>query len=206
MRVTKANVTRSCAICERTLLMGEHATRFSPDGHEHLDVCSLCQDIALDSGWVREGNVVSPALQASHPRKRQKSLWQALLGTRDDLPEPVVAEPVLRRLTDDELALVEAADLFNQSTFQRTITGVARSLGEPHVSIVQLAGVNAESLVTFAWDITWYQYRVSPEASQPVRIEDRGQDLAELSSTFTDWNASFGEDGRVVPALGIASA
>ena len=32
MRVTKANVTRTCAVCERTLLMGEHTLRFSPDG------------------------------------------------------------------------------------------------------------------------------------------------------------------------------
>ncbi len=32
MRVTRASVTRVCAICERTLLMGEHALRFAPDG------------------------------------------------------------------------------------------------------------------------------------------------------------------------------
>jgi hypothetical protein len=202
MRVTRANVTRVCAICERTLLMGEHATRFSPDGHEHLDVCPLCHDIALDSGWVREGNVVSPALQSSPARRRrQKTLWQTLLGAREEMPEPVVTEPVLRRLSDDELALVEAADLFNHSLFRRTISGVAKSLGEPNVSIVQLSGVNAESVVTFAWEITWYQYRVSPEASQPVRIEDRGQDLDDLGAAFREWNARFDENGRVVPAL-----
>jgi hypothetical protein len=203
MRVTKSNVTRSCAICERTLLMGEHTTRFSPDGHEHLEVCSLCHEVALDSGWVREGHPVSAALQAPNRRKRQKTLWQTLLGARDEAPEPVVAEPILRRLTDDELALVEAADLFNQSPFRRTIAGVAKSLGEPRVSIVQLPGVNAESLLTFAWEITWYQYRVSPEAAQPVRIEDRGEDSAEISGTFSDWNARFDDDGRVVPALAV---
>ena len=41
MRVTKANVTRVCAVCERTLLMGEHTLRFSPDGEEFVDVCPL---------------------------------------------------------------------------------------------------------------------------------------------------------------------
>jgi len=201
MRVTKANVTRTCAVCERTLLMGEHTLRFSPDGEEFVDVCPLCSEVALDHGWVREGHAVSAALQ-QHPRKRrQKTLWQTLLGAREEVAEPVLAEPVMRRLSDDELALVEAADLFNQSTFRRTVAGVARSLGEPRVSIVPLPGVNAETLLTFAWDITWYQYRVTPEAAQPVRIADRGHDVAEVEDTFAQWNARFDESDRLVPQL-----
>ena len=201
MRVTKANVTRTCAVCERTLLMGEHTLRFSPDGEEFVDVCPLCSEVALDHGWVREGHAVSAALQ-QHPRKRrQKTLWQTLLGAREEATEPVVAEPVMRRLSDDELALVEAADLFNQSTFRRTVAGVARSLGEPRVSIVPLPGVNAETVLTFAWDITWYQYRVTPEAAQPVRIADRGHDVAEVEDTFAQWNARFDQSDRLVPQL-----
>ena len=201
MRVTKANVTRTCAVCERTLLMGEHTLRFSPDGEEFVDVCPLCSEVALDHGWVREGHAVSAALQ-QHPRKRrQKTLWQTLLGAREEAAEQVLAEPVMRRLSDDELALVEAADLFNQSTFRRTVAGVARSLGEPRVSIVPLPGVNAETVLTFAWDITWYQYRVTPEAAQPVRIADRGHDVAEVEDTFAQWNARFDESDRLVPQL-----
>ena len=201
MRVTKANVTRTCAVCERTLLMGEHTLRFSPDGHEFVDVCPLCSDVALDHGWVREGHAVSPALQQHSRRRRQKTLWRALLGAREDETEPVVSEPILRRLSDDELALVEAADLFNQSTFRRTVAGVAKSLGDPKVSIVALPGVNAETVLTFAWDITWYQYRVTPDAAQPVRITDRGHDIAEVESTYARWNARFDETGRLVPEL-----
>jgi hypothetical protein len=201
MRVTKANVTRTCAVCERTLLMGEHTVRFSPDGHEFVDVCPLCSEVALDHGWVREGHAVSPALQQHTRRRRQKTLWQTLLGAREDAAEPVVTEPVLRRLSDDELALVEAADLFNQSTFRRTVAGVSRSLGPPKVSIIPLPGVNAETVLTFAWDITWYQYRVTPDASQPVRIADRGHDIAEVEETYAQWNARFDESDRLVPDL-----
>ena len=201
MRVTKANVTRTCAVCERTLLMGEHTLRFSPDGEEFVDVCPLCSEVALDHGWVREGHAVSPALQQHTRRRRQKTLWQTLLGAREEATEPVVAEPVMRRLSDDELTLVEAADLFNQSTFRRTVAGVARSLGEPRVSIVPLPGVNAETVLTFAWDITWYQYRVTPEAAQPVRIADRGHDVAEVEDTFAQWNARFDQSDRLVPQL-----
>jgi len=64
----------------------------------------------------------------------QKTLWQALLGAREEEPEPVATEPILRRLSDEEVALVEAAELFNQSQFRRTVSGVARSLGPPRVS------------------------------------------------------------------------
>ena len=201
MRVTKANVTRVCAVCERTLLMGEQTLRYSPDGHEFVDVCTLCSEIALDHGWVREGHAVSPALQQVPRRRRQKTLWQALLGARDEEAEPVVSEPILRRLSDEELTLVEAADLFNQSDFRRTVAGVAKSLGEPKVSIVPLPGVNAETVLTFAWDITWYQYRVTPDAAQPVRIADRGHDVAEIEPAYAQWNARFDESDRLVPEL-----
>ncbi|MFN8224076.1 MAG: hypothetical protein U0R50_12615 [Gaiellales bacterium] len=201
MRVTKANVTRVCGLCERTLLMGEQTTRFSPDGHSYVDVCPLCQGAALDHGWVREGLAISPAMHAQGRRRKQKTLWQALLGAREEETAPVVSEPILRRLSDDELALVEAADLFNQSAFRRTIEGVAKSLGEPQASIVPLPGVNAETVLTFAWDITWYQYRVSPEAAQPVRIAERGHDIDDLGVPYTDWNARLDDQGRLMPAL-----
>jgi hypothetical protein len=199
MRVTKATVARSCAICERTLLMGENAFRFSPDGSGYVDVCPLCQDVALEYGWVREGVPVSPALQ--QPLRRRRSLWASLLGTRTVDAEPVVSEPILRRLTDDEIALVEAADLFNASQFRRTVTGVAKALGEPKASIVPLSGVNSELVVTFAWDISWYQYRVQPEGPQPVRLEERGHDIDDLDEGFQDWNARLDGTGRLIPDI-----
>lgn len=198
MRVTKATVARTCAVCERSLLMGEHAFRFSPDGRDFVDVCPLCQEAALGHGWVREGSPLSPAVH--HPARR-RSLLGALLGAGHGEPEPVVSEPILRRLSDDELALVEAADLFNATQFRRTIAGVARALGPPQVSIVPLSGVNAEVVLTFAWDITWYQYRVAPESGQPVRLSERGHDIADLEPSAQAWNAHVDEDGRVVPAI-----
>jgi hypothetical protein len=201
MRVIRSTVASSCAICERTLLQGEQMVRFSPDGHGFVDVCTLCQDIALEHGWVREGLAHTPTLAHTPRRRRQKTLWQALLGARDEEPEPVASEPILRRLSDEEIALVEAAELFNQSQYRRTIAGVARSLGAPKVSIVPLSGVNAETVITIAWDITWYQYRVSPELTQPVRIAERGQDIDEVELPFTEWNSVLEEDGRLVPEL-----
>ncbi len=64
-----------------------------------------------------------------------------------------------------------------------------------------LAGVNAETVLTFAWDITWYQYRVTPDAAHPVRIADRGHDIGEVESAYAHWNARVDETGRLVPEL-----
>ena len=201
MRVIKTTVTRTCVVCERTLLQGEHALRYSPDGTEYVDVCPLCTDAATDHGWVKEGVSVSPMLQVAPRRRRQRSLWQSILGAREEETEPVVSEPILRRLGDDEIALVEAAELFNATQFRRTIAGVAKALGEPQASITPLSGVNAEMVLTFAWDISWYQYRVSPESSQPVRVAERGQDIADLEPSFQHWNATVTEDGRLIPSI-----
>jgi hypothetical protein len=199
MRVTRASVTPMCSICERTLLMGEHATRFSPDGETYVDVCPLCNDVAIHQGWVREGFPVSPALQ--QPFRRRKSFWSSFLGARPFEKLPVVEEPLLRRLTDDEIARVEAAELFNATTFLRTVNGVAKALGEPRVSILPLSGVTGEMVITFAWDISWYQYRVTPDSSQPVRLEERGHDADEIDEAFVTWNARLEPDGRVMPEL-----
>ena len=197
MRVTKATVRRECAVCERTLLQGEHAYRFSPDGLEFVDVCPLCQDDALEFGWAREGGPMSPALAPHGRRKRPR--WAQLLGLGNGEAAPVLSEPVLRRLSESEAALVEAADLFNASLFTRTVQGVARALGSPLVSIIPLTGVTGEVVITFAWEITWYQYRVIPEAPRPIRLADRGSDVSEIETAFTGWNAQLDESGRVLP-------
>ena len=199
MRATSA--TRTCAICERSLLMGERALRFAPDGHEFVDVCPLCQDIALEHGWIKEGSPTTPTVSAGRRRRRGTALGRLFAGLRPDQPEPVAAEPILRRLSEPELAMVEAADLFNASDYRRTVGGIAKSLGTPKASIRPLSGVNPELVITIAWDISWYQYRVAPESAQPVRLAERGHDLRELEAASTSWNARVDEDGRVVPDI-----
>ena len=74
-------------------------------------------------------------------------------------------------------------------------------LGEPRSSIVPLGGVTGELVVTVAWDISWYQYRVSPESAQPVRLERRGHELDELEESFKAWNAHLEDDGKLVPEI-----
>jgi hypothetical protein len=74
-------------------------------------------------------------------------------------------------------------------------------LGEPQASIVPLSGVSGELVVTVAWDISWYQYRVTPDSAQPVRLAERGHELGELDPTSQRWNAKIEDDGRLVPDI-----
>ena len=193
---------KTCAICERTLLTGERALRFSSDGRDYVDVCPLCQEIALEQGWIREGEPTTPVLD-DRRRRRLPRLGSIFEQRRQHAAPETASTPeapstVRRRATSREAALAEAADVFNSSPFRRTVAGIAKSLGEPLASLVVLSGVNREVVVTIAWDISWYQYRVSFDSIQPVRLAERGYELDELDPSFKRWNASVADDGSLV--------
>jgi len=189
-----------CAVCERTLLTGERSLRFSANGEDFVDVCPLCQDIALEHGWVKEGSPTTPTVP-NERRRRRRGLASLFDPRRQPADDPVVAEPILRRLSPREQQMVEAADIFNASDYRRTVGGIAKSLGEPRASIVPLSGVSGELIVTVAWDISWYQYRVTPDSAQPVRLAERGHELAEVEASYQRWNAKIENDGRLVPDI-----
>ena len=173
--------------------------RYSPNGGDgFVDVCQLCLDAALEYGWLKEGSPTTPTIAPD--RKRSRFSLGAFLGVRSAADAPMASEPFLRRLSEAELAIVEAADRFNSSQFRRTVGGIAKSLGLPSVSIHALSGVNADVVVTIAWEISWYQYRITAD-SAPVRLAERGHDPSELDESFTEWNAHLEEDGRVVPDI-----
>lgn len=210
MRISTEWVTRICAVCDRSLLQGEQARKLrrAPNG-EPVDVCALCERTALNHGWVREGTPLLPlpGPERRRPRQTLPSLaalfGSALQRRREAAPDPeaVAGEPALRRPSDVELAVVEAVDAFNASDFRRTAAGLRRSLGEARVSIVPLPGVHGEIVVTIAWDLSWYQYRVDPDGPQAVRLAQRGFELDEIDDALRGWNATLSEDGRIVPAI-----
>ena len=200
--MTKIGTLRACAICERTLLLGERSFRYAPEeGADLVDVCPLCQEVAVEHGWLKEGTPSTPVVVGDR-RRRRRTLPQ-LLGLKRSRADATIvpSEPILRRLSNDEVAIIEAADLFNGSTFRRTVGGIQKSLGEAEASLIPLSGTNGELAVTVAWDLSWYQYRVSPESAQPVRLERRGHELEELEESYTSWNAHVADEGRLVPDI-----
>jgi hypothetical protein len=181
--------------------MGERVVRFAPyAGADLVDVCPLCQEEAVESGWLKEGAPTMPFVPDERRRRSALDL-RSIFGNRRAAEAPVASEPILRRLSDEELGMVDAADLFNGSQFRRTIGGVAKSLGQPEASIVTFSGVNPELVITIAWDISWYQYRVAPDSAQPIRLAERGHELDELDGRYTQWNARVETGGRLVPNI-----
>jgi hypothetical protein len=199
--VKKVDTYRTCAVCHRTLLLGERALRYSPGGDDWVDVCALCTEEANEHGWVREGSPTAPVL-ADGRRRRRRLPHLGILDSRRADTEPAAPEPILRRLSAPEQAMVEAAELFDQSPFKRTVAGIAKSLGEPRVSLLPLSGTNPEVVITVAWDISWYQYRVLLGSNpQPIRLAERGYEIDELDPRFKVWNGTLEASGRVVPDI-----
>ena len=176
---------RQCAVCHRTLLMGERSVRFTPGGEDWVDVCALCTDQADEHGWIKEGSPTTPLVPDTSRRRRRFPGLGLIEQHRKVEPESVMPEPMLRRLSTTEQAMVESAE----------------SLGAARVSLLPLSGVNTEVVVTVAWDISWYQYRVVFESGQPVRLAERGYELDELDDRFKDWNGHLGPDGRLTPDI-----
>ena len=158
MRVMEA---KQCAICERTLLVGEQPLRFAPDGmDEYVEVCALCQEIALDHGWVREGSPLGPAVRPAR-RRRPLSLASIFGDKRRPAAETIVAEPVLRRLSTVEQTIARGRRaLQRERRASAPSTGSRAASASRRSSIVVLSGPNPEVVITLAWDISWYQYRV----------------------------------------------
>jgi hypothetical protein len=69
------------------------------------------------------------------------------------------------------------------------------------VSFLPLSGTNTEVVLTIAWDISWYQYRVVFDSQQPVRLAERGYELDEVDDRFRGWNGHLDQDGRVTPDI-----
>src|SRR5437588_11653708 len=123
MRITRLSVARSCAVCERTLLMGERSTRFTPDGENFVDVCPLCQDIALEYGWLKEGSPSTPTVSTDRQRRRL-SLWSLFEARKGAVAEaPVDDAPVVPRVYEPRAEAVSDAHRFKQNAARRSAAG-----------------------------------------------------------------------------------
>lgn len=101
--------------------------------------------------------------------------------------------------TTAEVKVERALELFNGSSHQRTVAGLARSLGGPLVTAV--ADLEAPSMVTVvvAWELSWYRYRVDlGDEHQPVVLQDRGEEIEQIESSLREWNAVLDERGLLV--------
>ena len=129
------------------------------------------------------------------PRRRARSRG-AMLGralARPRSPRHVKAVP-----TNAQLKIGRALELFNASEHPRTVAGIARTLGSPRVRAPRRRPRPPRSLLTVAWELSWYQFGVDlSDGREPVRLRGQGQELSELPPEAQDWNCTVDESGRI---------
>jgi hypothetical protein len=94
--------------------------------------------------------------------------------------------------------MAAAVDAFNSSEFPRTVAGIARSLGEPGVTIKPAESSPSTVRILVAWELCWYRYeadlRDDPGA---VRLYEQGSELHELGPGELAPNATADEAGAL---------
>jgi len=101
--------------------------------------------------------------------------------------------------TTAEAKVERALDLFNGSEHQRTIAGLARTLGPPFVSAQPDEAQGSQVSVVVAWELSWYRYRIDlGDDADPVMMLDKGEEMDQIEASMRDWNATLDADGRVL--------
>jgi predicted Fe-S protein YdhL (DUF1289 family) len=130
------------------------------------------------------------AEEAAPPPPRPRS--------RPQSPRHVRAVP-----TTAEVKVERALELFNGSGHQRTVAGLARTLGQPWVSAMPDPTQASAVSVLVAWELSWYRYRVDlGDEADPVMMLDKGEELDQIEESLRAWNAALDTEGRVVAQHG----
>ncbi len=146
-----------------------------PEDEQHADAHENEADAAQSNGEA-------PPARPPHRRERPQS------------PRHVRAVP-----TTAEVKVERALKLFNDSKHQRTIAGLARSLGPPWATALPDPDAPSTVTVLVAWELSWYLYRVDlGDAAEPVAQLRQGDELADIDGGLRDWNAGLGDDGRLM--------
>jgi hypothetical protein len=208
----------TCAICGRTILAGERVHGYVEGEGEHL-VCELCVVRAERLGWLPagEGEPERPKRPGHEGRGRLRGLLRGRTRrpgvppaeappspSRSPVPDgdPAAAPKGVRPVPPLDAAAPSptqrAVARFNSSDAGRTVAGLARTLGQPWVSVGARAGSPEEIRITVAWELSWYQWGVDVgDELRPVFQIDKGQEIDQLDHASRQWNASVDEEGKV---------
>jgi predicted Fe-S protein YdhL (DUF1289 family) len=114
--------------------------------------------------------------------------------SRPQAPRHVRAVP-----TTAEVKIERALELFNGSGHQRTVAGLARTLGQPWISALPDPNQASAVSVLVAWELSWYRYRVDlGDEADPVMMLDKGEELDQIDESLRSWNAALDADGRLI--------
>ncbi|HEX2234014.1 MAG TPA: hypothetical protein VHG69_11700 [Thermoleophilaceae bacterium] len=145
-----------------------------------------------------ENGAEPPEGEASAPPAPSTERNERRARPRD--PRHVRAVPTTR-----EAKIERALDLFNGSEHQRTVAGLARTLGPAWVAVVPELDQPSSVTVVVAWELSWYRFRIDlADAQDPVAMLANGEEIEQIDEELRDWNATVDANGQIV--LGDAVA
>ncbi|MGH2804493.1 MAG: hypothetical protein ACRDL4_15810, partial [Thermoleophilaceae bacterium] len=147
------------------------------------------------------GNGAEPAEyeEAPPPEPAPTPAPPARPRSRPKDPRHVRAVP-----TTSEGKVERALDLFNGSGDQRTVAGLARTLGPAFVSVRPDADQQSMVSIVVAWELSWYRYRVDlGDEADPVMMLEKGDEMDQIDGSLREWNATLDSDGRVLTGQAV---
>lgn len=183
---TSAREVVKCRVCGRTLLMGERSIGFfTLNGEGPYDVCELCVPRAGRFGLRSQPS--TPDEVSSSSRNRRFQLFGGRFRRSASARSKVSSTPV------GAAAVPVALAAFNASDHRRTLAGLFKTLGAPRASVVPRSPTDREVILTVAWEIVWYQFRIMSDGIE----QRRGTYLSDLPGRWTQWNCAVSLDGKV---------
>lgn len=151
-------------------------------------------DDELDgNSWSQSGAGIRLGPPAPSSRSREPRPVPASPNPGPREPRHVRAVP-----SSSEQKVAAAVELFNGSEHRRTVSGVARSLGEPTVSVLPSPARPSLVNVVVSWELCWYRYDVDLSDDQPsIRVSGQGYELSELPPGERLANAVADEHGQL---------
>ena len=103
--------------------------------------------------------------------------------------------------TNADLKVARTMELFNASEHPRKVAAVARSLGQPIVSVRPSQTEGSVVAIVVAWELSWYRYEVDlADEAAGVRAIGQGTHLEELDDEDRVANATADERGELALA------
>jgi hypothetical protein len=219
----------TCDVCGRTILKGERAESYLAPGGQRRQVCDLCSLRAQQEGWIRESAAGDMPTRMPRSEPRRGVLGRLRRRAPDPPPAPPppprhgngaehfeqeeVRPPAPRPRPKDprhvravpttaQAKVDRALELFNGSSHQRTVAGLARTLGTPFVSAQPDSAQGSQVTVVVAWELSWYRYRVDlGDEADPVMMLDKGEEMEQIDEGLREWNARLDPEGRVLAGV-----
>jgi hypothetical protein len=172
-----------------------------PTAPRHLD-----DELSLGD-WTRHLPPVDEPLASTRPASQlPRTRPASQLPSRMTAPARGAAAPDFQREPRHVHAIpssidhkvAAAVESFNATGNTRTISGVARSLGAPTVSIYPDPSHPSTIWIVAAWELCWYRYEVDlSEADGSVRLDGQGYELSELRDHERSGNAGADDAGVI---------